>query len=85
MLAHLGIDPAGFERETQLLCGFLIRQYELMPGCKPASAFGMVAGVRRIHRRKNIQMVNCQQLSAVMVGITKAHIAEHGYDSILSH
>jgi hypothetical protein len=79
------MDPAGFARESKLLCGFLLHTYELMPGCKPASAFGMVSAVRRIHKRHNVQMVSCQQLSAVMAGLVKTHIAEHGYDSILSH
>ena len=85
LLAHLGVDPVGFARESKLLCGFLLHTYENMPGCKPASAFGMLSAVRRIHKRFNVQMVSCQQLSAVMAGLVKAHIAEHGYDSILSH
>jgi integrase len=83
--AHLGLDPVGFARESKLLCGFLLHCYEIMPGCKPSSAFGMVSAVRRIHKRCNVQMVSCQQLSAVMAGLVKAHITDHGYDSILSH
>jgi hypothetical protein len=43
----------------------------------------MVAAVRRIHRRHNIDMVSCTHLSAVLKGITLHHIQEHGPESIL--
>ncbi len=43
----------------------------------------MVAAVRRIHRRHGIDMVSCQQLAAVLKGVTLHHIKEHGPDSIL--
>jgi len=45
----------------------------------------MVAGVRRIHKRRNIVMVNCTQLTAVLKGLMAEHIAEHGYESLLPH
>ncbi len=38
-----------------------------------------------IHERCNVKTVLCRQLSAVMAGLTNAHIVEHGYDSILCH
>ena len=45
----------------------------------------MVAGVRRIHMRRNITMVNCTQLTVVLKGLMAEHIAEHGYESLLAH
>ena len=82
--AHMGLDPIGFDRESRLLCGFLIHSHELIGhGCKPASAYAMVSAVRRVHRRKNVQMVPSLQLSAVFRGMSLAYIAENGHDSIL--
>jgi integrase len=43
----------------------------------------MVAAVRRVHRRANVEMVSCVQLAAVLKGITAAHIKEHGSESLL--
>ena len=43
----------------------------------------MVCGVRRIHRRHNVSMVSCTQLSAVLKGLTKAFILEHGAEALL--
>ena len=43
----------------------------------------MVCGVRRVHRRQNVTMVSCSQLSAVLKGITQAFILEHGKDALL--
>ena len=45
----------------------------------------MVAGVRRIHKRRGVVMVNCAQLTAVLKGLMAEHIAEHGYESLLPH
>jgi integrase len=45
----------------------------------------MVAGVRRIHKRHHINMVSSGQLSAVLRGITAAHIRENGSESLLPH
>ena len=88
--AHSGADPAGFDRESMLLCAFLIWCYDIIqprskndPAPKPQSCYNMVSGVRRIHRRANVDMVSCQQLSAVMKGITAQHIIEHGAESLL--
>ena len=88
--AHCGADSIGFERESKLLCAFLIWSYgdikprsKSDPAPKPASAFAMVCGIRRIHKRFNIEMVSCSQLSAVLKGITQAFIAEHGAEALL--
>ena len=88
--AHSGADPIGFERESKLLCAFLIWSYGDIkprslsdPAPKPASAYAMVCGIRRIHKRFNIDMVACSQLSAVLKGITQAFIEEHGAEALL--
>ena len=88
--AHSGADPAGFDRESRLLCAFLIWCYDLIqprsassPAPQPQSCYNMVAAVRRVHRRANVEMVSCRQLAAVLKGITQAHIAEHGAESLL--
>ena len=44
----------------------------------PESAYAMACGVRRIHRRQNVSMVSCTQLCAVLKGLTKTFILEHG-------
>jgi len=56
--AHCGADPIGFERESKLLCAFLIWSYGDIdprsnsgPAPKPTSAYAMVCGIRRIHKR----------------------------------
>jgi len=88
--AHSGTDPVGFDRESRLLCAFLVCCYELiqprsrMPkAAKPASAFKMIDGVRSCHRRAGIFMVSTKQLTIVMKGITAEHIKEHGSESLL--
>jgi integrase len=90
--AHSGADTAGCERESKLLCAFLIWSYDLITprsrtssAPKPSSAYAMVAGVRRVHKRHHIDMVSSGQLSAVLRGITAAHIREHGSESLLPH
>ena len=45
----------------------------------------MVAAVRRIHKRKNVRMVTCDQVSVVMKGILQEHIEENGYESLLAN
>ena len=88
--AHSGADSAGMDRESDLLCGFLIWCYDLIsPRAKadsaprPQSAYNMVAAVRRVHKRRNVTMVSNSQLSATLKGITAMHIAEHGAESLL--
>ena len=88
--AHSGIDPAGFNRESKLICGYLLWCYQLIQprsndaeAPKPQSAFNMVSGVRRIHKRFNIDMVSCRQISATLKGIIIRHIHEHGPESLL--
>ena len=43
----------------------------------------MVDGARSVHRRKGISMVSTKQLTAVLNGITTAHVKERGADSLL--
>jgi len=88
--AHSGADPVGFDRESRLLCAFLIYCYEIIQprskkskAAKPASAFKMIDGVRSVHRRAGIFMVSTKQLTMVMKGITAEHIKEHGSESLL--
>jgi hypothetical protein len=88
--AHSGADAAGFDRDSRLLCAFLIWFYDLIqprskdsPAAKPSSAYQMVDGVRRCHRRAGIFMVSTKQLTMIMNGITAAHVAEHGSESLL--
>ena len=88
--AHSGADAAGFDRESRLLYAFLIWCYDDIqprpkagPAPKPESAYAMVCGVRRIHRRQNVSMVSCTQLCAVLKGLTKAFILEHGAEALL--
>jgi integrase len=90
--AHSGGDPAGFERESQLLCGFLIWCHSIIKprsktdaAAKPESSYAMVHAVRRTHRSKNVVMVSCKQLGLIFKGLTARHIAEHGADSLLPH
>ena len=91
--ANCGDDPVGHDRETRLLTAFMIWCREIIPArskgvgaeSKPTSAYNMVAGVRRVHKRRNIIMVNCTQLTAVLKGLMTEHIAEHGYESLLPH
>ena len=88
--AHSGHDAAGFERESQLLCGFLLWCHSIIkprsnkdPAANPASSFAMVHAVRKTHSLRGIVMVPCSQLSMVFKGLTMRHIAEHGADSLL--
>ena len=91
-LAHSGDDAAGFDRESQLLCGFLVWCHSIIKpraktdaAAKPDSSYAMVHAVRRTHRTRNITMVSCKQLGMIFKGITARHIAEHGADSLLPH
>jgi integrase len=88
--AHSGADPIGFDRETRLQCGFLMWCYNLIvpkaksdSAARPQSAYNMLAGVRRVHRRENMQMVAASRLAAVMKGITAQFIAENGAEALL--
>jgi hypothetical protein len=88
--ANSGADPAGFQREAKLLCAFLLWVYNRIqprskadPAPKPESAYNMVCAVRRVHRRNNISMVSCTQLSAVLKGLTASFIIEHGAEALL--
>jgi len=88
--AHSGADPAGFDRESRLLCAFLICCYETIrprstksKAAKPVSAFKVIGGVRSAHRRAGIFMVSTKQLTMVMKGITAEPIKEHGSESLL--
>jgi len=88
--AHSGADPVGFDRESRLLCAFLICCYETIQprsskskAAKPASAFKRIDGVRSVHRRAGIFMVSTKQLTMVMKGITAEHMKEHGSESLL--
>ena len=88
--AHSGTNPVGFDRESHLLCAFLVCCYELiqprsrMPkAAKPASAFKIIDGVRSCHRRAGIFMVSTKQLTTAMKEITAEHIKEHGSESLL--
>ena len=88
--AHSGADAAGFYNESRLFCGFLLWCYDDIqprskadPAPKPESAYAMVCGVRRVHRRHNVDMVSCKQLSAVLKGLTKAFIMETGAEALL--
>ena len=90
--ANSGEDPVGHDRESRLLSAFLIYCREVIlprsgsdKASKPTSAYNMVAGVRRIHKRRNIIMVNCTQLAAVLKGLMAEHVEEHGYESLLPH
>ena len=90
--ANSGDDPVGHDRETRLLTAFLIWCREtILPrsktsaASKPSSAYNMVAGVRRIHMRRNVKLVTCTQLSVVLKALMAEHIAEHGYESLLPH
>ena len=90
LAANLGFDLAGSNRESKLLCGYLLWCYEIIqPRSKrddapqPQSAFNMAGGVRRIHKRYGIEMVSCRQLAATLKGITLRHIQEHGPESLL--
>ena len=85
-----GRNLFGFDRESRLLCAFLIYCYEIIQprskkskAAKPASAFKMIDGVRSVHRRAGIFMVSTKQLTMVMKGITAEHIKEHGSESLL--
>ena len=88
--AHSGADPAAYEGECRLLCAFLIWCYDDIqprskdsPAPKPESAYAMVCGVRRVHRRHNVTMVSCPQLGAVLKGMTQCFIREHGAEALL--
>jgi len=88
--ANSGDDPAGFSRESRLLCAYLLWCYEIIqprsksdPAANPQSAFNMLSAVRRIHRRHNITMVSCAHIAAVLHGLTMHHVQEHGPESIL--
>ena len=88
--AHSGADAAGADRESRLLCAFLLYCYEIIQprsskskAAKPSSAYQMVDGVRRVHRRAGIFMVSAKRLTMIMNGITAAHIKEHGAESLV--
>ena len=78
-------DAAGADRESRLLCAFLLYCHETIQprfskskAAKPSSAYQMVDGVRRVHRRAGIFMVSAKRLTMIMNGITAAHVKEHG-------
>ena len=75
---------------SRLLCGFLLwchgdiqPRSKVDPAPKPESVYAIVCGVRRAHRRQNVDMVSCKQLSAVLKGLTKAFIMETGAEALL--
>ena len=86
----VSLDEAGIDRESRLLCAFLLWCYRVIeprskdsPAVKPASAYNMVAAVRRVHRRRGLTMVPATQLSATMNSLHRRYVAEHGYDSLV--
>jgi len=88
--AHSGADAAGFDNEPRLFCGFLLWCYDDIhllskadPAPKPENAYALVCGVRRVHRRHNVDMDSCKQLSAMLKGLTKAFIMENGAEALL--
>ena len=89
LLANAGIDLAGAQRETILICGFLIHQAETMTArgghgrAKPQSAFNMVLAVRRIHARLGCPMEILPGVRRVLEALVKKFIALHGADAIL--
>ena len=89
LLANAGIDLAGAQRETVLICGFLIHQAETMSGrgghgrAKPQSAFNMVLAIKRIHSRLGCPIEILPGVRRVLEALVKKFIALHGAEAIL--
>jgi hypothetical protein len=52
------------------------------PAAKPASAFAMVASVRRCHARHGITMVRAPRLALVLKGLLRLYTLAHGPESL---
>ena len=55
------------------------------PAAKPASAYQVYLGVRRVHERRGYQMVDSHMTAAVMMvkAMNKRFVKKHGYQSLM--
>ena len=89
--ANLGIDAQGQQREVLLLAGALPFFLQRMRGrtqsgkAKPRSAYAILLGVRRFHKRLGIKMVPFDLVLAVLKGLLREYIATHGPESLIPH
>jgi hypothetical protein len=76
------------ERETALLCGFLLYLADTMSGrgctgsSKPQSNFQMVLAVRRIHERMGARMEVLHGVRRVYDSLLKNFVATHGPEAV---
>jgi hypothetical protein len=87
--ANSGADRRGHQREVILLETFLVTGHYAMqprshsdPAAKPASAFAMVASVRRCHARHGITMARAPRLALVLKGLLRLYTLAHGPESL---
>ena len=76
-------------RETWLICVAMLMKYRMMrprrrssAAPNPNSALNMVLAVRRVHGRAQITLPPCKALQAVLKGMLRQHVEEHGADSL---
>ena len=90
MASNSGADAQGHRREVFILRAFLIETHrEMKPrrsrntAARPRSALNVVAGVRRIHKRAMIDMVDCTHLAMALRGLNAQFIREEGSNAAL--
>ena len=52
------------------------------PAAKPASAYQVYLGVRRIHERRGYQMVDSHMTVMMVKAMNKRFVMKHGYQSL---
>ena len=88
--ANSGKDPFGHRREVLLLRSFMIDTHRNMKPrrrtakrARPKSALNTLAGVRRIHKRAGIDMVDGAALGMALKGLNNQYIAAEGHNGAL--
>lgn len=87
--ANLGLDTLGQQREVLLLAGGLPFIQKRMRGrsesgqAKPRSAYAVLLGVKRFHKRLGIKMVPFDLVLSVLKGLLREYIATHGPESLI--
>ena len=88
--ANSGRDATGHRREIMLMRCFLIDTHRSMKPrrnankrARPRSALNTLAGVRRIHKRAMINMVDGAALSTALKGLNRQYINAEGHNGAL--
>lgn len=88
--ANTGADNNGHMREVFMMRAFTVYTHRNMKPrkrsrnkAKPQSALNVVAGVRRIHKRAQIDMVSCAHLSLALKGLNNQFLRTEGQDALI--